>query len=228
VTGTVLRVDLGAGTSEVRDIPDDHCFPGLFGVHALLTETPPGLPAGHPDQPLVFGVGPVAGCRALALPRFSVVGKSPASGGIGESRVEGPFGPALRDTPRDAIVLTGRAAQPSYVVIDSGRSRVRTEVLAAPELWGADTAGVTDLLVARHGESDHVAAIGPAGENLMAFAGIVTDRGFAAARMGLGAVMGAKNCKAIVLVGGTAPPERDRPAVARITAAYRAAIAATP
>jgi hypothetical protein len=56
VTGTVLRVDPGAGTSEVRDSSDGHRFPGLFGVHTLLTETPPGLPAGHPDQPLVFGL----------------------------------------------------------------------------------------------------------------------------------------------------------------------------
>jgi aldehyde:ferredoxin oxidoreductase len=225
---TVLRVDLGTGQARVQELTDDERRRepgfGVFGVRLLLDETPAGLDAYHPDQPVVFGVGAVAGRRALALPKFSVVGKSPLSGGIAESRVEGPFGPALRDTGHDAIVLTGQASRPSYVLVSGGRA----EVLDAEGLWGLDTAEVTDRLVARHGEQAHVAAIGPAGENLVRFASIVADYGYAAARLGLGAVLGAKNCKALVVVGTEEPGIADPAAVERITADYVARLAANP
>jgi aldehyde:ferredoxin oxidoreductase len=225
---TVLRVDLGSGASRVQILSEDERRrdPGfsLFGVRLLLEETAPGLDVYDPAQPVVFGVGAVAGRRALALPKFGVVGKSPLSGGVAECRVEGPFGPALRDTGHDAIVLTGRAVSPSYVLV----SAERVEVLDAEGLWGLDTAEVVGRLVARHGERAHVAAIGPAGENLVRFASIVADRGHAAARMGLGAVLGAKNCKALVVIGGAEPAFADPGAVARITGEYVSAIPGNP
>jgi aldehyde:ferredoxin oxidoreductase len=225
---TVLRVDLGTGESRLQQLTesDRRREPGfgVLGVRLLLDETPAGLDAYHPDQPVVFAVGAVAGRRTLALPKFSVVGKSPLSGGIAESRVEGPFGPALRDTGHDAILLTGRAAGPSYVLVSEGRA----EVLDADELWGLDTAEVTQRLVARHGERAHVAAIGPAGENLVRFASIIADHGYAAARMGLGALLGAKNCKALVVVGHAEPALAHPDAVERITAGYTAEMAANP
>lgn len=235
---TVLRVDLGTGQARIQQLTDDERRRepgfGLFGVRLLLGETPAGRDVYHPDQPVVFGVGAVAGRRMLALPKFSVVGKSPLSGGIAESRVEGPFGPALRDTGHDAIVLTGRAARPSYVLVSAGRA----EVLDGEGLWGLDTAEVTERLVARHGEQAHVAAIGPAGENLVRFASIVADYGNAAARMGLGAVLGAKNCKALVVIGapesGSSDSDSQEAGVAdpagveRITADYVARMSANP
>lgn len=225
---TVLRVDLGSGRSRVQTLSEaerrrDPGF-SLFGVRLLLEETAPGLDAYDPAQPVVFGVGAVAGRRALALPKFGVVGKSPLSGGIAESRVEGPFGPALRDTGHDAIVLTGRAAVPSYVLVAAGGA----EVLEAAELWGLDTAEVTERLVARHGERAHVAAIGPAGENLVRFASIIADHGYAAARMGLGAVLGSKNCKALVVIADAEPPFADLDAVTRITGDYVSRMATNP
>jgi aldehyde:ferredoxin oxidoreductase len=147
----------------------------------------------------------------LALPRFSLVAKSPLSGGIAESRVEGPFGPALRDTGNDAVVLTGRAGAPSSVLVEPGRTRV----LDATDLWGLVSAA-TDRLQVRHGPSAHVAAIGPEGEHLVRFAAVVTDRGYAAARMRLGAVLGAKNCNAVV-VAGEEPVATHPTALARLT-----------
>jgi aldehyde:ferredoxin oxidoreductase len=222
---TVLRVDLTSARTSVEALSDadrrrDPGF-GLFGVQELLAA--PSLPVYHPDQPVIFGVGAVAGRRALALPRFSLVAKSPLSGGIGESRVEGPFGPALRDIGHDAVVVTGRAPRPSYLLVFP----TQVYVLDADDLWGMDTTEVTDVLVARH-PGAHVAAIGQAGENLVRFAGVVTDRGFPAARMGLGAVLGAKNCKAVVLVGGTAPPAADPHALDEITADYASRIPENP
>ncbi|MET1071847.1 MAG: aldehyde ferredoxin oxidoreductase C-terminal domain-containing protein [Umezawaea sp.] len=224
---TVLRVDLGTARSAIEVLPEaarrrDPGF-GLLGLHELLA-CPPGLPVHHPDQPVVFGVGAVAGRRALALPRFSLVAKSPLSGGVGESRVEGPFGPALADTGHDAVVVTGRAPRPSYLLVLPGQ----VYVLDADDLWGLDTTETTTVLTARHGPGAHVAAIGPAGENLVRFASVVTDFGFAADRMGMGAVLGAKNCKAVVLVGGAPPAVADPVALAAITADYAARIPGNP
>lgn len=218
--GTLVRVDLASGACAVEPRPEAmrrrEAGGGLLGTRLLLDEVPAGLDALDPRQLLVFASGIVAGHRTIALPRFSVVGKSPLSGGIGEARVEGPFGPALRDSGHDAVVLARRAPVPSYVLVEHGRARV----VGAPELWGLDTGEVTDVLSERHGRTAHVAAIGPAGEELVRFASIVSDRGFAASRMGLGAVMGSKKLKALVLVGGEERPPADASAVAALHAAY--------
>jgi len=217
---TLLRVDLCSGVARTEPAPDRRGTPGfgLLGVSLLLAETPPHLDVYHPDQPVVFGVGAVAGRRTLALPRFSIVAKSPLSGGIAESRVEGPFGPALRDTGHDAVVLTGRSREPSYVLVEPSGVRV----LDATDLWGLDVATVTDRLVARHGGDAHVAAIGPAGEHLVRFASVVADRGYTA-RGGLGAMLGAKNCKALVVVGDAQPP-----VASRLTVKYASAMGSNP
>jgi aldehyde:ferredoxin oxidoreductase len=212
---TVLRVDLTTRTSSVSAVSAGP--PGLFGLRILLEETAPGLPVFDPDQPIVFGSGATSGRRALALAQCSVVAKSPLSGGIGESRVQGPFGPALADTGHEAVVLTGRATRPSYLLVTPSEARV----LDAADLWGLDTAEATSGLVDRHGPGTHVAAIGPAGENLVRFAGVITDLGFAAARMGMGAVLGAKNCKAVVVSGGAVLSGRAPDfAVSRVTLDY--------
>lgn len=170
--------------------------PGIGGVRLLLDRTPAGLDPFDPAALVVFAVGNSR--RALALPGCTVVAKSPLSGGIGESRVFGPFGPALADTGYDALVLTGRADGPSYVLVTPEETRV----LDATPVWGAGTRETTAWLRERH-PGAHVAAIGPAGERRVRFASVVTDLGYPAARMGLGAVLGAKHCKAIVVVGGT-------------------------
>jgi aldehyde:ferredoxin oxidoreductase len=205
----LLRVDLTTG--ETRTTP-------VVSPLDVLMETRPKLPVYHVEQPIVFGTGR----RALAMTRFTLVAKSPLSGGVAESRVEGPFGPALGDTGYDGIVLTGRAARPCYVLIEDGRPRV----LDASDLWGMDTFETTDRLVARYGTRAHVATIGPAGENMVRFASLITDRGYAAARMG--AVFGAKRCKAVVVVGGTEPDIMDPVTLAGITNGYTSRIAANP
>jgi len=185
---------------------------------------PPQRDAFAAEQLLVFACGIAAGLRAVGLPSFSVVAKSPLSGGIGEARVQGPFGPALRDLGHDAVVLAGAGAAPVYVLAGPGGA----EVLDATDLWGLDTSETADALRERHGAGAHVAAIGAAGERRVRYASIVADHGFAADRLGLGAVMGAKRLKA--LVAADAPPARaaDPGAIARIAGAYRRAIPGNP
>ncbi|WP_370949140.1 aldehyde ferredoxin oxidoreductase C-terminal domain-containing protein [Amycolatopsis sp. cg5] len=214
---TLLRVDLGTGASVVEEV-DRRRF---LAIDELLAA--PSMPVWHPAQPVLFVAG-FSARRALALDRFSLVARSPLSGGVGESRVEGPFGPALGDLGHTAVSITGRAPRPSYLLLGPGSARV----LDAADLWGADTTETTDRLLERHGLGAHVAAIGPAGENLVRFASVVTDYSHPAARMGLGAMLGAKLLKAVVVTGGSPAEFADPAAVAAITRDYAAGIDANP
>jgi aldehyde:ferredoxin oxidoreductase len=222
--GTLLRVDLAARTSRVEPLPAAarrrDAGGGLLGTRLLLAEVPPRLDAFAPEQLLTLASGIAAGHRTVGLPSFSVVAKSPLSGGIGEARVQGPFGPALRDASHDAIVLAGAACSPAYLLVGESGAEVRD----AADLWGLDTAAATDRLRARHGAAAHVAAIGVAGERRVRYASIVSDYGFSADRLGLGAVMGAKRLKAVVLTGAPARHAADPAAAEGIAEDYRRAI----
>lgn len=195
-----------------------------MGVRRLLTDTPAGLDPYAPEALLTFWSSVVAGHQAVGLPRCAVVAKSPLTGGIGESRVTGPFGLGLRGAGIEGIVVRGRADVPVYLLVLEGSARV----IEAPELWGTDTGQVTDALKDRHGEQACVAAIGPAGERMVRFAAIVTERTHPAARMGLGAVMGAKQLKAVVVLPSMSPAPRDPGELAEITAGYASRISGNP
>lgn len=227
-SGLVLTVDLLTRQIVVEPtLPEERrCYAGggLMGVRRLLIDTPPGLDPFSPAALLTFWSSVVAGHLAVGLPRCAVVAKSPLTGGIGEARVTGPFGPGLRAAGVDGIIVRGRAEVPVYLLVEDGLGRV----VDASELWGTDTGLVTDVLKDRHGEQARVAVIGPAGERLVRFAGIVTERTHPAARMGLGAVMGAKQLKAVVVVPGTPSPPHDLGALAEITAGYAARISSNP
>jgi aldehyde:ferredoxin oxidoreductase len=220
--GRLLRVDLGTGAAASQLLDPDRqrtdAGGGLLGVRLLLDETPPGLDPFDPRLPFCLLSSVVAGVRAVALPRFSVVTKSPLSGGPAESRVEGPFGVALKESGYDGIVLTGAAPRLSYLLVENGHATLHR----AAELAGRGVVDTTAALRARHGPEAHVAAVGPAGERRVRF----TDLDFAAYRGGGGAVLGAKRVKAVVLAGGRPPALADASAVAALTARYRDAIPA--
>jgi aldehyde:ferredoxin oxidoreductase len=225
-SGRILRVDLTDRSLRVETLDEDawrtYAGGSLLGTR-LLYESPAGLDPFDPDAMLVFASSAVAGHRAAALPRFSVVGKSPLTGGIGEARAEGPFGVALKASGFDALVVTGAADRPvALEIIDA-----RPAIVEASDLWGLDTSAVVDAINQRVGRSS-VAAIGPAGERAVRFASVVSDRSFAAPRTGLGAVMGSKQLKAIAIRGGTAPPPADSTALDAISRGYRSRVDANP
>jgi aldehyde:ferredoxin oxidoreductase len=215
--GKILHIDLSHRRFRTEVLDDEvyRLYPGggLLGTYLLLKETSPGLDPFDAENLLIFVSSVIAGLPAVGLARFSVVTKSPLSGGIGECRCEGPWGAALKGSGYDALVFHGRSDQPAYFVLDRGDARL----LPAEGLWGTGTAAVTDALEKRHGPETHVAVIGAAGEHRVRYASIVTDRHFQAMRLGTGAVMGAKNLKAVVLSGGNTPPAADPQALARIT-----------
>ena len=222
--GRMLHVDLGRGTSWIEETPDMlYRITGGAGVLAarlLLERTRPGIDPLGPENLLIFANSVVSGYPLAGLVRHVVSAKSPLTGGIGEARVEGPWGLALKRTGYDALVFHGAADRPAGLLIEDGAAAV----FDAGRQWRRTTGQATDDLEHRFGSDAQIAVIGPAGENLVRFASILCGRTHQAQRMGLGAVMGAKKLKAIVLKGGAAPPLADESICRRISAAFAAAI----
>ncbi|HOY65444.1 MAG TPA: aldehyde ferredoxin oxidoreductase family protein [Candidatus Ozemobacteraceae bacterium] len=217
--GTYLRVNLSNGTIATAPLDPDLArrFLGGRGLATKLfcDEVDPGIDPFSPDNKLIFATGPLSGTTAPTGGRYMVVTKSPLTGTIASSNSGGFFGAHLKFAGYDLIVFEGRAATPVYLsILDSG-----VTLKDATPLWGKTVSETTDALVAESGVSDaRVACIGPAGENLCLMGAIINDKGRAAGRSGVGAVMGSKNLKAIVV--GTA---KKRPAPAD-EAAFKAAV----
>ncbi len=156
-----------------------------------------------PRNILVFSTGPYQAAEIASAGRWSAAAKSPLTGYWGESNAGAHAGTELKRAGFDAIAINGRAKKPVYLWICDGK----VEVKGGNHLWGMDTADVTDVLREEVGDSKaSVAAIGPAGENLVNYACILVDKHGALGRCGLGAVMGSKNLKALVLRGTMQPP----------------------
>lgn len=223
--GRIALVDLPGGEVRVITPGDDwyriHGGGGLLGAWLLLTECRPRIEALSPENLLIFTSSVVAGHRAPGLARFSVVSKSPLTGGIAETRCEGPFGMYLKGSGYDAIAVRGRAEHPVYLLAEGGTIRV----MDARGHWGRDTLETTEAVRAEIGRDDvSVAAIGRAGENLVRYASIVADGCVQAMRMGTGAVMGSKNLKALALAGLSLPPCHDESRVSEVCAEFAEAM----
>jgi aldehyde:ferredoxin oxidoreductase len=219
-SGKILWVDLTQQTFRLEERDPafwrEYAGGGLAGTALLLQHTPPGIDPLSPENLLIFASSVVAGNDAAGLARFTTCAKSPLTGGIGETRTEGPWGVALKGSGADLLVFTGQAEQPTTVLVEHGAVTFHD----AGHLWGTTVGETTDALEAHLGTGLHVAAIGPAGENKVRFASIVTDRSYQASRMGMGAVMGAKRLKAIVLREGERPPAHDPAGLDRLTAGF--------
>ena len=222
--GRILHLDLVRGETRVEEPPDAIYRitggAGILAARLLLEHTAAGVDPLGPDNLLVFANSVVSGFALPGLARHVVCAKSPLTGGIGEARVEGPFSAALKRSGYDALVFHGAGDRPTGVLIEDGA----VSFFDAGDLRGLATGETTDRLEARFGEEAAVATIGPAGENLVRFASIVSCRTHQAQRMGMGAVMGAKNLKAVVLKGGSPPPIADVAACERIGAEFADAI----
>ncbi|MBI3761502.1 MAG: hypothetical protein HY260_06525 [Chloroflexi bacterium] len=224
----ILHVDLARRSSRI-ETPDDNFFRiyaggGLLAAYYLLKETAPGIDPLGPENLLIFASSVVAGHPAAGLPRHAVAAKSPLTGGIGEARAEGPWGNALKASGVDAIIFHGRADGPAGLIVEDGV----VEFFDATDLWGKTVGAATDALEAKYGAGIGVTAIGPAGENLVRFASVVSHRTFQAARMGMGAVMGSKNLKAVVLRGHHPPPLTHPEAVVALTQSFADGIPGNP
>jgi aldehyde:ferredoxin oxidoreductase len=176
-----------------------HDYIGGYGLGARLLYDwiPAGADPLGPDNVLGFLTGPLTGTPALIGSRYVVVGKSPKTRGWGDANSGGYLGPELKFAGYDGVLARGVSPKPVYLLIDHGQARL----CDATELWGMKVAAVERQLRARHGDKARICCVGPGGEAASLLAGIINDGGRAAARSGLGAVMGAKRLKAIVARG---------------------------
>ena len=206
LTATVYHVDLTRGTVEARTLPEDvyRKYPGGSALAAYLVTqaVPAGADPLSPDNVLAMAVSPLTGLAISGQSRMTACARSPLTGAIGDSQCGGFFPAEMRAAGADAFVFTGRSAEPVYLWLHEGRAELRP----ARHLWGKGTADVDRLLKEEVGDAKaEVAQIGPAGENLVRFAAIMNMVNRANGRTGLGAVMGSKRLKAVVVRGSKSP-----------------------
>jgi aldehyde:ferredoxin oxidoreductase len=199
--GKYLHVDLSSGTVECRGLEEGLLRDYLGGrglAVRLVAERGPGIDPLSPDNPLVFATGPLTATPVPTAGRFCLASRSPLTGTMIDSNSGGRFGAQLKRCGIDALVITGRADGPVYLSV----TEKKAEIKDASSLWGREVPEASRELEEREGKGTSVACIGPAGERTALLAGVMNDVNRAAARGGLGAVMGSKNLKAVTARGG--------------------------
>lgn len=210
--GKLIRVNLSEGTikKEALNLTDAKLYLGArgLGTKIMVDEVDPNVEPLSSENKLIFMTGPLTGTLAACPGRYEVVTKAPLTGTIGASNSGGHFGPELKFAGYDGIIFEGKSSKPVYLYINDDE----VEIKSAEHLWGKTVFDTTDELLVETSEDVRVACIGPAGEKLVKFATIMNDKHRAAGRSGLGAVMGSKNLKAVVVRGSNsievAQPEK--------------------
>ena len=214
--GKILFVNLSTRKIKV-EIPEESLyrdFIGGYGIGAriLYDRMKPGVDPLGPENILGLITGPFTGTPIPSGARYAVVAKSPLTGGWGDANSGGFFGPYLKFAGFDAVFFTGVSKKPVYLLIDEGKAELKD----ASHLWGKDAYETEETLEAEYGKQSRVACIGPAGEKLSLISAIMTDKGSAAGRSGLGAVMGSKKLKAVVARGAMPVSVADKAAAERL------------
>ena len=197
----ILRINLSSGEMQMH--PASELAERFIGGRGFISkiywdEVDQKTDALHPDSPLMFMTGPLAGSGAIACNRWFVAGKSPLlyPNQFGLGNAGGRFGIKLKAAGFDGIIITGKAAGPVYLYVHDGKAEIKD----ARGLWGLDTGETMSRLSAAHGESSQSACIGQAGERLVRLAVVMSDD-TSCGGSGFGAVMGSKNLKAVVADG---------------------------
>lgn len=201
--GRILRVNLSNGKVETEPLREElakQYIGGIgLGIRLLMDNSKPNTEPLSPENPLIFVTGPLSGTMGpTAGNGYAVVSKSPATGGVAESKAHGFFGPELKRAGYDAVIFTGKSEKLVYAWIDDDS----VHLLDAQHLKGKSPYE-TDMAI-REELGDYyirVSAIGEAGEKLARFASIINDEFRAIGRTGMGAVMGSKNLKAVAVRG---------------------------
>jgi len=210
-----LHIDLTNGSAEERSLSDtfiDKYIGGRgFGAKLVwdnLRKHDFKIDPLGPENLIAIAPGPLTGVYLPSSGKNSFVAISPATGLYGDSSIGGRFGVELRQTGLDLLSISGRAPELSVIFIDNGD----TTIIPMPELNGKSCLTSEGMIKERLGtHSVHIAVIGVAGENMVRFACVNTDWGRNAGRTGIGAIMGSKNLKAIVVRGDKDIPVYDLP-----------------
>ncbi len=204
--GRLLRINLSTGDINVEEIPEEYLrkYIGGRGLASfyLYKEIDPKIDPLSPENKLIFATGPLSGTAAPTGGRYMVVTKGPLTGTIASSNSGGFFGAELKHAGYDMLIIEGKSEKPVYIFINDDHVEIRD----ASHLWGKNTHYTTDKLREEVGiKNAKVACIGPAGENLVKFAAVINDKHRAAGRTGVGAVMGSKKLKTIIVKGSHRP-----------------------
>ena len=226
--GRLLRVNLSKKCYRSETIPEqlliDYIGGRGLGSKILFDEVPAKTDALNPDNILLFLTGPLTGIPAPTTSRFSVVSKSPLTNAIGGSSSGGHFGLNLKSTGYDVLLVEGKAEKPCYLYITDQVVEIRD----ASHLWGKDTDETTTMVLDETSPKAGVASIGSSGENQQLIASIMNEKNHAAGRGGLGAVMGSKKLKAVVVDGNQKTPFENKPAIDQAVKGWRTFVGEAP
>ena len=216
--GRVLHVNLTTGSITVEE-PDERFYRrymggSAMGLYYLLKNTPPGTDPLGPENTLALMVSPLTGVPISGQSRMTATTRSPLNGMVGDSQCGGFWPAEFKFTGFDGVVIWGRAERPVYLWIHDGEAELRD----ARHLWGRSTNDVQTALEDELGDKRvEVLQCGPAGENGVLFAAMINMSNRANGRTGMGAVMGSKNLKAVVVRGKQRPALADKDAVMALT-----------
>ena len=205
-TGKILHVNLT--TSEIKvEEPEEQFYRtymggSAMGMYYVLKETPAGAEALSPENVLALCTGVVTGTPISGQSRLTSVAKSPLTGCIGDAQGGGYFPAEMKFSGFDAVIIKGKSPKPVYLWMHHGEAELKD----ASHLWGMTTGDAEDKLKEElEDKRIEVLQIGPAGENLVRFAALISMSNRANGRTGMGAVMGSKNLKAVVVRGKQKP-----------------------
>jgi aldehyde:ferredoxin oxidoreductase len=228
-TGRILRVQLGEGDFKIDKLPlewiRDYIGGDGFAAKLLYEEVPAGSDPLGGHNKLIMSTGPITGTLWPMSGRTVFVSKAAQTGIWGESHVGGFIGPELKYAGYDMLVIEGQSDKPVYVLIEDSN----LQILDASKFWGMKTHEVTAAIKKEHTDPDiQIAAVGPAGEKKVRFSALIVNNARAAGRTGMGAVLGAKNVKAIAIRGHGAVEVSDHEAFTTLAKAAHMRVRTNP
>jgi len=214
----LLEINLNKNTVSDREI-EEKILKNYLGGSGLASkllydELQPDLSPLHPDSPLLFFSGLLTGTAVPTASKLSICAKSPLTGIWNEATVGGTWGAELKSCGYEGIIIRGKAEKPVYLFIAPEEVKIKD----AREIWGQDTYYTSQNLKGKYDSEIKIASIGPAGENLVNISSIVIDAPHyrLAGRGGMGAVMGSKNLKAVIVKGNLKPTIKNALALKEI------------
>jgi aldehyde:ferredoxin oxidoreductase len=208
-TGNILRVNLTAKSYKKESYSQEFAHKWVggrgFAVKILYDELRPGIDPSGPENKFVVALGPIAGIPAPNTGKAVVAAKSPLTGFYGDGNLGTRVSEQLRKAGYDVLIVEGKARKPTMLYIEDEK----VEFLPADEVWGKGTYATNDWIYGKYGKAVGVLNIGQGGENLNCYAVVRSLEGRAGGRPGIGAVMGSKLLKAIVVKGTRPIPQAD-------------------
>ena len=207
--GKILMVDLSRKELKDEELSEElgRRFIGGYGLGAkiIFDRQKAGVDPLGPNSIFGFTTGLLTGTPALSASRYTVVGKSPLTGGWGDANSGGYFGPRMKFGGYDAVFFRGISEKPVYLYINNGKAELKD----ASHLWGKDSFETEDIVRSELGKDVEIACIGQSGEKVSLISCVMNNKGRAAGRSGLGAVMGSKRLKAVAVKGSMNIPMAD-------------------